>query len=145
MKIIPVNYGSAYGQFNFNVRLSRSWGWGEKTSANNQRGGRGGPGGPGGGFGPMAGPRGGRGGGPPMGGMMGGGDTSGKKYTLTAGIFFHNLFNTVNPGNPEGNLLSPRFGESLGLAGGGFGGFGGGGGAAQAFNRRIDLSLRFSF
>ncbi len=150
MKVIPVNYGNAFGQFNFNVRLSRSWGWGERVSGQNQRGG----GGPrGGGFGP---PAGGRGpGGPPRGGMggpgmFGGGDTSGKKYTLTAGIFFHNLLNTVNPGAPEGNLLSSRFGESLGLSGGGFGGpggggFGGGGAAAQAFNRRIDFSLRFSF
>jgi hypothetical protein len=156
MPIIPINYGSAFGQFNFNVRFSRSWGWGERTTGGpNPRGGgggggRGGPGG--GGFGPPAGGRGGPGGpggrgpgGP--GGFMGGGDTSGKKYTLTAGVFFHNLFNTVNPGAPEGNLLSSRFGESLGLSGGGFGGPGGGGGgaAAQAFNRRIDLSLRFSF
>ncbi|MBZ5602642.1 MAG: carboxypeptidase regulatory-like domain-containing protein [Acidobacteriia bacterium] len=146
MRIIPVNYGSAFGQFNFNVRVSRSWGWGERASGNNQRPG-GGRGGSGGGFGPMAGPRGGRGGGPPpgMGGMMGGGDVSGKKYTLTAGLFAHNLFNNVNPGLPEGNLLSPRFGDSLGLAGGGFGGFGGGANAAQAFNRRIEITLRFSF
>jgi hypothetical protein len=146
MTVIPANYGSAFGQFNFNVRVSRSWGWGERAGGAQQRGGRGGAGG--GGFGPPAGGRGGPhgpgGGGPPMGGMFGGGDTSGKKYTLTAGIFVHNLFNTVNPGNPEGNLLSSRFGQSLGLAGGGFGGFGGGG-ASQAFNRRIDLSLRFSF
>ncbi len=149
MPVIPVNYGSAFGQFNFNVRLSRSWGWGERTSSSPQRGAGGGRGGVGGFGGPGAGPRGGGGphGGPGMGGpgMFGGGDVSGKKYTLTAGIFFHNLFNTVNPGAPEGNLLSPRFGEPLGLSSGGFGGFGGGNGAAQAFNRRIDLSLRFAF
>jgi hypothetical protein len=155
MTVIPVNYGSAFGQFNFNVRFSRSWGWGERAGAANQRqgGGRGGAGGGGGFGGPMGGgPRGG-GGRPGMGGpgMFGGGDVSGKKYTLTAGIFFHNLFNNVNPGIPDGNLLSSRFGQSLGLASGGFGGAGGGGGvgggnaAAQAFNRRIDLSLRFSF
>ena len=74
---------------------------------------------------------------------------SGKKYTITLGMFFHNLLNTVNPGAPEGNLLSSRFGESLALASGGGpggGGPGGGfGGGAQAANRRIDVSLRFSF
>ena len=42
------------------------------------------------------------------------GDTSGKRYTLTAGIFFHNLFNTVNPGQIEGDLLSPRLGQPPG-------------------------------
>ncbi len=154
MKVIPANYGSAFGQFNFNVRVSRSWGWCERASGpagprGGAGGGRGGPGGFGGmGGGPRGGgggPRGPMGGGPGPGGMFGGGDVSGKKYTLTAGIFVHNLFNTVNPGTPEGNLLSSRFGEPLGLAGGGFGGMGGGVAAAQAFNRRIDLSLRFSF
>ena len=83
-----------------------------------------------------------------MGGMFGGGESSGKKYTLTAGLFFHNLFNTVNPGNVEGQVISPRFGQPLALAGGGgpggFGGFGGPG-TAQAFNRRVDLTLRFTF
>ena len=55
---------------------------------------------------------------------------------------FHDMFNTVNQGAPVGSLNSPLFGQSLSLASGGFGGPGG---AAQAFNRRIDLSLRFSF
>jgi hypothetical protein len=55
---------------------------------------------------------------------------------------FHNLFNTVNPGSIEGDLLSDRVGEPLAQAN--IGGFGGNQ-AAQAFNRRIDLSLRFQF
>jgi hypothetical protein len=55
---------------------------------------------------------------------------------------FHNLLNTVNPAAPIGNLISPSYGEAISQASGGFGGPGG---AAQAFNRRIDLSLRFSF
>ncbi|MGH9559417.1 MAG: hypothetical protein ACRD30_09280, partial [Bryobacteraceae bacterium] len=67
-----------------------------------------------------------------------GGESSGRKYTLTAGIFAHNLFNNVNKGDIEGNLLSPRFGEPLALANIG-------GPAAQAFNRRIELTLRFNF
>ena len=159
MTIIPVNYGEAYGQLNFNARISRTWGFGERvtsTRTRQERGQRGpgfgqaaggGGGGPRGGDGPHGG--GGPGGGDRgMGGMFGGGESSGKKYTLTAGLFFHNLFNTVNPGNVEGQVISPRFGQPLALAGGGgpggFGGFGGPG-TAQAFNRRVDLTLRFTF
>ena len=73
---------------------------------------------------------------------MGGGDSSGRRYSLTASMMFHNMFNTVNKGSPVGSLLSPEFGEPLSLA---TSGFGAGGAAAQAFNRRIDFSLRFSF
>jgi len=97
-----------------------------------------GPGGPGGGPG---------GGGPGMVmmGMGGGGQGGPSKYSLTASVSFQNLFNRVNLGRPEGNLLSPNFGQSLGLAGS-FGGFGGGGGgSAGAGNRRISLNLRFTF
>jgi hypothetical protein len=162
MQTIPGNFGEGFGRLDINARVSRTWGFGEKVTSNNQRqrggaDGQRGPGfgqaagaGGGGGRGPGGGGdrggggggRGGPGGGGP--GGMGGGETSGKKYTVTAGIFFHNLINTVNPGAPTGNLLSPRFGQSTGLGGGGFGGFGGGGGT-QAFNRQIDLSLRLSF
>ena len=132
MNIIPVNYGNGFGQFNVNMRISRSWGFGEKTtSAAAAAGGRGG--GRGGGFGPP----GGRGGGPPP-GLFGGGDTSGNKYTLTLGLFARNILNTVNPGNPEGNLLSPRFDQSTALASGGFG-------ATQSANRRLEFSLRLGF
>jgi hypothetical protein len=167
LNAIPINYFEGYGRLDVNARISRTWGFGEKATTQNQaqaggpdgqRGpgfgqaaGGGGPrgaGGPGGG-----GPRGGgggpggggpRGGGGP-GGRGGGGGESGKKYSLTLGIFFHNLINTVNPSAPDGNLLSPKFGESRSIGGGGFGGFDRGGGGASAFNRRIDLSLRFSF
>lgn len=154
MTVIPVNYGNAYSQVNINMRISRTWGFGETTVSARQRqqqqDGGGGPGrGPG--FGQAAGgggPRGGGGGGPrggggPGGGMggMDGGGASGRKYSLTASIMFHNMFNTVNPAPPVGSLNSPLFGQALSLAGGGFGPGGGG----QAFNRRIDLSLRFSF
>jgi len=142
MKVIPVNYFSAFGQFNFNLRISRTWGFGESATSDNQRRrGPGGPGGPGGGFGRAVGGGGGpRGGGGPGGfGGMFGGDSSGKRYTLTAGMMFHNMFNNDNQGQIEGNLLSPRLGEALALNSIGGGGF------AQAFNRRIDFSLRFSF
>jgi hypothetical protein len=142
MTVVPFDYFRGYSQFVFNVRVSRTWGWGETNSTANQRQG-GGRGGPGGGFGQAVGggPRGGGGrggpGGPGPGGMFGG-DASGKRYTLTAGIFAHNLFNNVNKTNIESDILSDRFDEPLGLAN--IGGPGGNG-----FNRRIELSLRFGF
>jgi hypothetical protein len=155
MTIIPVNYGKAFPQYNVNLSISRTWGFGELTqSARNrqQQDGAGG-GGRGPGFGQTAGAGGGRGGGGAPGGggarggggggmPGGGGDSSGRRYSLTARIMFHNMFNTVNPAAPIGNLISPSYGEAISQASGGFGGPNG---AAQAFNRRIDLSLRFSF
>src|SRR5580698_1068224 len=109
MKIIPINYGNAYSQFTVNMRVSRTWGFGERLNSNNgrnQQGGQGGQPGGGGGRGGFAG-GGGRGpGGGGGGGGRGGGDSSGQKYTLTAGIVGRNIFNTVNPGAPVGDLLN---------------------------------------
>ena len=115
MTTIPINYGNAFGQFNVNMRISRTWGFGEKAAPpDNPRRGQGGGGGRGPGFGQAAGGGGrgggggggGRGGGGGGGGFGGGGNTSGNKYTLTAGVFFHNMLNYVNQGAPEGDLLS---------------------------------------
>jgi hypothetical protein len=151
MTIIPVNYGKAFPQYNVNLRISKTWGFGELTqAARNRQQQQDAGGGRGPGFGQTAGAGGGRGGGGggPRGGGgggmpgMGGGDSSGRRYSLTASMMFHNMFNTVNPAAPIGNLISPSYGEAIAQASGGFGGPGG---AAQAFNRRIDLSLRFSF
>ena len=144
--LIPYNYGEAPGQFSVNLRVSRTWGWGERAGAPTARpdGGGGGPGGGRGGFGGgRGGPGGGfaRGGG--GGGRGGGGVNTGKRYNLTFTVSARNLFNHVNYGAPNGSLASPFFGQSLSLAGGGGGPFGGGNGAAG--NRKIELQLRFSF
>ncbi len=138
-RIIPRNYGRGPAQFNVNLRVSRTWGFGKaKESAS----GSGGPGGmPGGTFGGMGGMRGGGGRGGPgggPGGMFGGGDNTGKRFNLTASVSARNLFNRQNLASPESNLSSPNFGQSLALAGG----FGGG---ASVYNRRVDLQLRLSF
>jgi len=96
-------------------------------------GGRGGAGFAGGGArGPAGGPPGGGG------GFFGGGDANGKRYTVTLGLYVRNIFNTVNPGLPEGDLLSPRFGETLALVTAGQG-------ATQSANRRMEINLRFGF
>jgi hypothetical protein len=148
LKIIPVNYGTAFSQFTVNMRVSRTWGFGERLGSNNQRnqpqgqggqngqaaglgGGRGGGNFNGGG----GGGRGGGGGG--GGGRGGGGDSSGQKYTLTAGIVARNIFNTVNPAAPVGDLLDNRFDQAYVMANIG--------GANVSANRRLELNLRLSF
>jgi hypothetical protein len=154
--IIPRNYGKATGSFTANLRISRSFGFGDlhKASAANQKSGtntagdKRGPGGlaargpmiMGGGGGEGRGPGGGG-----MGGGFGGGASSEKKYNLTVSLFFQNILNDVNFGPPIGNLSSPLFGQPQSVAGS-FGGFGGGGGgSANAGNRRIYLNLRLNF
>jgi hypothetical protein len=169
--IIPRNFGQAPGSLSVNMRISRTFGFGgeanrsassgqggQKTSTETAKRGEGGGvgrGGPmiAGGAGSGAkGPGGGGPGGGGMGDMMrgggGGGAGGASKYTLTLSVNFQNILNHVNLGSPVGNLSSPFFGQSVGLAGsfGGFGpgggGFGGGGGAG---NRRVTLSARYSF
>ncbi|HEY6244864.1 MAG TPA: TonB-dependent receptor [Pyrinomonadaceae bacterium] len=157
--IIPRNHGHSPGSLSANLRIGRTFQFGEihrnnaaakpgqpagaaPTSGVGER--RGGPGGPmlaGGGGGAAVktaaigvGPQGG-----------GGGAPSEKRYTLNVSINFQNILNHVNLAPPVGNLLSPNFGESLGLAGT-FGGFGGGGGGSTgAGNRRIYAQVRLNF
>ena len=137
--IIPRNLGEGPGYFSINLRLSKTFGFGEnRSSASGDMGG--GPpgggrgyGGPGGG-----GPRGGFGGGGMRGGM--GGDVmTNHRFNLTLAISARNLLNNVNLAPPIGNLTSPSFGQSTALAGG----FGPGG--SMANNRRIELQARFNF
>ena len=153
--IIPRNYGDGPAQFTVNLRLSRTFSFGERsTRASNQAdpnstfgGGRGpeGPGGRGGGGGPRGGGggfRGGGGGGPRGGGgggFFGGGDSSGSgRYNLTFSVSARNLLNHTNFGTRIGTITSPLFGLSNSLATGGPGG-------SAAGNRRIELQMRFSF
>jgi hypothetical protein len=157
--IIPRNFGQATGSFTLNLRIARSFGFGDvhKASSATQKSGQStastggdkrGPGGPssrgptivgGGGGGEGRGPGGGGGGMMGMGG--GGGASSEKKYNLTVSVFFQNILNDVNLAAPIGNLSSPLFGQSQSLAGG----FGGGGGSSNAGNRRIYLNMRLNF
>jgi hypothetical protein len=159
--IVPRNFGHATGSFTANLRITRSFGFGDvhRAGASNQKSGQNtasaggdkrGPGGPGA-RGPMIagggggeGHGGGGGGGGQMMGMGGGGAASAeKKYTLTVSLFFQNILNNVNLSAPIGNLSSPLFGQAQGL-GGSFG-FGGGQGSANAGNRRIYLNMRLNF
>ncbi len=145
--IIPRNYGQGPGTVVVNLNMSKTFGFGGKktsgTAAGGQAGGnRGGGGGGnrgGGGGAPQMVMMGGGGGG---GGMFGGGGDNRNPYSLTFGVNVQNLFNNVNLSSPVGSLTSPSFGRSRSTSGG-FGFFGGGGGGSA--NRRVDLSVRFSF
>jgi hypothetical protein len=146
--LIPINYGDGPAQFSVNLRVSRTWGWGERKGAapNPNRGGgdggggfQGGGGGRGGGGGGRGGGGGGRGGGF---GNFGGGN-SGKRYNVTLNVSARNAFNHVNFANPSGVLGTPFFGQSTALNNGGGAGFGGNNGAAG--NRKVEVQLRFQF
>jgi len=163
--IVPRNYGNSPGSLSVNLGINRTFQFGE-IHRNNARpqgqaaaatGGGAGmaqvAGGPGGGHGGGAGGQmmaGGGGGpvraaGPGGGGPQGGSAPTEKRFTLNLSLQFQNLLNHVNLGSPVGNLLSPNFGQSLGLAGS-FGGFGGGGGGGTgAGNRRIYARVRLNF
>ncbi len=70
-----------------------------------------------------------------------GGEDEDSRYSIEIATQISNLFNTNNGGTPVGNLRSNFFGEPVSLAGW----FGRGGGGGTAGNRRIRLSLEFSF
>src|SRR5882724_6386145 len=130
--LVPINCATGPARFSFNLRLSKTFGFGQKKESASAAGGGGmgggtfgrGPGGPGGGHGGRGGP-------------MGGGDSSGQRYSLTFAVAGRNIFNNVNAGNPVGVISSPIFGQSNALAGGPFG--------SSSYNRRVDLQVTFSF
>jgi len=127
-KTVPINYCTGPTLFTFNVRLTKTIGFGGDRVAQNNgagsgsgRGGAaggapGGPGGPGGGGARGGGGGGARGGG--GGGMFGGGGSStGKRYNVSFGIQAQNLFNNKDLSTPQGQLSSNEFGQSTQLAG----------------------------
>jgi hypothetical protein len=160
--IIPRNYGHAPGSFYLNLRVSRTFQFGVinrgnaaaarpagqtpasgNAAAADKKPVAGGPGGP------MLAAGGGGGGGAKVAaagpGPQGGGAPSEKRYTLNVSLNFQNILNRVNLAPPVGNLSSPSFGESLGLAPT-FGGLGGSaGGSNGAGNRRIYATVRLNF
>jgi hypothetical protein len=115
--------------FSLNMRLAKTFGFGEKKgSSGGQGGGWNGPGsrGPGGGLG-------GRGlsGGGPGPGMFGGGAEN-SRFSLEFSVNVRNVFNYINLGPPVGNVGSPYFGQSNSVNG-------------WMGYRHLDLQVRFSF
>jgi hypothetical protein len=139
------------GSVTLNLRLSRTWGFGNRHEAAAQDQGPSGPGAggppPGGGGPPPGGGGGGpRGGGPGGGGPGGGGPggmfggaNTGKRYNLTLSVSARNILNHPNWAAPSGDLSSSYFGQSRSLSG--FGPFSGN----TTYNRKLDIQLRFSF
>ena len=143
---VPANYCTGPASFTANLRISKTWGFGKKSSGPPQRGGgdQGGPGGPGGPGG--GGPRGGGGGGGARGGGGGfgggggggrGGASSGKKYNFVLGAQFQNLFNIADRATPNGTLSSSSFGKLTALAGGLY--------TTNDAVRRVQLTASFNF
>jgi len=134
---LPVNYRTGPGDATFNLRLSKTFGFGQETKGASGGMGPGGPGGRGGGPGGGLGGRGlsGGAGGNIFFGSAGG--STNRRYNLTFSISARNIFNTVSPAPPVGNLSSPFFGQSIALAGGPF--------SSASANRRVDLQVMFSF
>ncbi len=139
--LIPINDATGPDRFVLNLRLSKTIGFGKKKEATAAAG----PGGPGGGGtfgrGPGSGGGGGgnRGGGGGGGGRPGGFDTgaTNRRYSLTFAVSARNVFNNVSLATPVGDLSSPLFGQSNGLAGGAY--------SSNTANRRIDLQITFGF
>ena len=128
---IPINFATAPGRFTLMLRLSKTFGFGQKKEAIN----RGGPGsGPA--FGGAGGRREGHGGGPGGGGFFGG-NASNARYNLTFSVSARNVLNSVNYGQFIGNLSSPLFGFANSSAGQPY--------ASSTANRRIDLQVFFQF
>ena len=133
--VVPINSLTGPAHISLNLRLSKTWGFGEKPERS-----AGGGGGMGGG-----GPRRGPGlGGPGFGGL---GSATDKRYNLTLSVIARNVINYTNLNTPSGVLNpptatvtateSPFFGMSNGLQGGPF--------STQAASRVIYLQLGFSF
>jgi hypothetical protein len=139
--VVPINYCTGPKEFTFNMRLTKTWGFGGMRNAQpgQQGGGRGqggsalGSGGPGGG-GSRGGGGGGRGGGPMFGG---GGSSTGKRYNVSLGLQVMNLFGNRDLATPQGSLASPEFGQSTQLTGGPY--------TTNAATRRISLQASFTF
>jgi hypothetical protein len=126
--LLPRNDGTGPDQLSFNIRVSRTWGFGATRFSGPSGGARASSGGGRyGGFG---------GGGGPRGGIS---TLTEHRYNLTLSVSARNLLNHVNYAAPVGVIGSPFFLEYTQIAGG-----------YQAEqtptnNRRIDVQLRFQF
>lgn len=129
-RLIPRNYGRGPGQFNFNLRIAKTIGFGR------ERGGSASGSGAPSGQGAALAAAGGRG----LGSLIGAASTT-RRYNLSIGISIRNLFNHTNPGPIIGNITSPYFGSANQIAGSQNGeGF-----YETANNRRLESQIKFTF
>ncbi len=128
---VPRNSGRGPGMETFNLRVSKTWGFGpEKGAGGSVRSSRD--------SGPAAGPalsapQGNRG--------LFTQPSTARKYNLTVGTSGRNILNHTNQGPIIGNISSPLFGRSNQVAGSPNGeGF-----SENASNRRLELQIRFTY
>ncbi len=126
--LVPAYFGTGPAQFTLNLRLGKTFWFGNKASGFRGTGVD------------ASGPRhvkglGGRGLSSSSGGARG--KSSESRYSLEFSIVARNIFNFVNLGTPVGNLTSPIFGRSNSLAPSPF--------SSLSAPRRIDLQIRFAF
>jgi hypothetical protein len=128
--IVPINYCTGPTEFTFNLRVTKTFGFGASTRAAAGGPGGGGPGGPPGGHEHDHG-----GGG--HGGFGGGGASTGKRYNLAFGAQVQNLFKNEDLSVPQGVLGSSNFGRSTQIYGGPY--------TTTSALRRITLQTSFTF
>jgi hypothetical protein len=130
-RLLSRNYGRGPGQFNVNLRIAKTIGFGkERGSAGDAR-----PAAPTG-QGTALAAVGGRG----LGGLIGSPSTT-RRFNLSIGLSVRNLLNHTNPGPIVGNITSPYFGFANQIAGGQNGeGF-----YETANNRRLESQIKFTF
>jgi hypothetical protein len=151
--VVPINYCTGPSLFTFNVRATKTIGFGgARNAATNAAGagaggGSGRGGGPGGGRGGggSGGSRGGGGGGGGGGMFGGGGSSTGQRYNLSFGVQLQNLFGNEDLSTPQGVLSSPNFGRSTQLVGASGGGGSGGAYTTASATRRISVQASFTF
>jgi hypothetical protein len=129
---VPINYCTGPTEFTFNLRVTKTFGFGASTRPDAGGPGGGGPGGPGGGRGDHD-----HGGGRGGGGPFGGGTSTGKRYNLAFGVQVQNLFNNEDLSVPQGVLSSSNFGVSTQIYGGPY--------TTTSALRRISLQTSFNF
>jgi Carboxypeptidase regulatory-like domain len=113
--VVPINSCTGPSLFTFNLRVTKTFGFGASTRPVASGNGGGPGGGPGGGGG--HGDHGGHGGGPGGGGPGGNGQSTGKRYNLAFGVQVQNLFNNEDLSVPQGVLSSSNFGRSTQIYG----------------------------
>jgi hypothetical protein len=116
-KIVPPEFGTASPLFTLNMRVSKTFGFGEVREGGSKG---------------------------PSGGAPGGlldqvalGDAVPQPYRLTLSVSVRNIFNYINLGVPVGDLSSPLFGVPTGISGPPY--------SSSVANRRVDLRAQFAF
>ena len=134
--VVPINYCTGPSLYTFNLRVTKTFGFGASTRAN--------AGGQGGGPGGLAGLRvvvmavaAARWSWRWRGGFGGGGTSTGKRYNLAFGVQVQNLFNNKDLSTPQGVLSSPNFGQSTQIYGQPY--------TTTSALRRITLQTSFTF